>query len=75
MMGNFFLKFHQPEYPFRFFTSQEQATLWIKEFVDYWAIPFINPYYPTPCHKAAVSVPYQRAPSLKRVVAPRIAKD
>lgn len=31
MMGNFFLKFHQPEYPFRFFTNTTQATLWIRD--------------------------------------------
>ncbi|MEQ9438628.1 MAG: hypothetical protein RIG62_06250 [Cyclobacteriaceae bacterium] len=34
MMGNFFLKFYQPEYPFRFFTNLEQATIWIEEFTD-----------------------------------------
>lgn len=32
MMGNFFVKFHQPEYPFRFFTNVEEATEWIKKF-------------------------------------------
>ena len=34
MMGNFFLKFHQPEYPFRFFTNLEQAMAWIEEVAD-----------------------------------------
>jgi hypothetical protein len=33
IMGNFFLKFHQPQYPFRFFTSVDEATNWIKQFV------------------------------------------
>ena len=33
-MGNFFLKFHHPEYPFRFFTEMEHATAWIQEFAD-----------------------------------------
>lgn len=32
-IGNFFLKFHQPEYPCRLFTSIDEATLWIKQFV------------------------------------------
>lgn len=32
MMGNFFLKFHQPEYPFRFFSNTEEAMQWIKKF-------------------------------------------
>lgn len=32
-MGNFFLKFHQPKYPFRLFTSMDEATLWIKQFI------------------------------------------
>lgn len=32
MIGNFFLKFHQPAYPFRLFTSVEDATQWIKKF-------------------------------------------
>jgi hypothetical protein len=32
-IGNFFLKFHQPKYPFRFFTSVDEATNWIKQFV------------------------------------------
>lgn len=32
MVGNFFVKFHQPEYPFRFFTNVEEATEWIKKF-------------------------------------------
>ena len=33
MMGNFFMKFNQPEYPFRFFSNIEEATLWIKKFM------------------------------------------
>nr|WKN36832.1 hypothetical protein K4G66_31185 [Tunicatimonas sp. TK19036] len=37
MIGNFFLKFHRPEYPFRFFTDLEQATLWIEEFTENYA--------------------------------------
>ncbi len=32
-MGNFFLKFHQPKYPFRFFTDIDEATTWIKQYV------------------------------------------
>lgn len=31
MIGNFFFKFHQPEYPFRLFTNVEEATRWIKK--------------------------------------------
>ena len=34
MMGNFFLKFHHPKYPFRFFTSQQEAMSWISRFVN-----------------------------------------
>ena len=34
MMGNFFVKFYHPEYPFRFFTNLEEAGAWIKEFTD-----------------------------------------
>lgn len=32
-MGNFFLKFHQPKYPFKLFTSLDEATSWISQFV------------------------------------------
>ena len=32
-MGNFFLKFHQPKYPFKFFTTLDEATVWIKQYV------------------------------------------
>ena len=32
-MGNFFLKFHQPRYPFRLFTNLDEATVWISQFV------------------------------------------
>ena len=32
-MGNFFLKFHQPKYPFKLFTDLTEATVWIKQFV------------------------------------------
>ncbi len=32
-MGNFFLKFHQPKYPFKLFTNLDEATVWIKQFV------------------------------------------
>lgn len=31
-IGNFFLKFHKPEYPCRLFTSIDEASLWIKQF-------------------------------------------
>lgn len=34
MMGNFFIKFYQPEYPFKFFTNLDEATQWIAEFAD-----------------------------------------
>lgn len=32
-MGNFFLKFHQPQYPFRLFTSLDEANTWIKKMI------------------------------------------
>ncbi|MEM9672080.1 MAG: hypothetical protein AAF992_05765 [Bacteroidota bacterium] len=32
MMGNFFIKFYQPEYPFKFFTSLNEAVEWIEDF-------------------------------------------
>ncbi|MGB3586269.1 MAG: hypothetical protein WBA23_07010 [Tunicatimonas sp.] len=34
MMGNFFVKFYRPEYPFRFFTNSTEATEWIVSFTD-----------------------------------------
>ncbi|MEM8965336.1 MAG: hypothetical protein AAGE93_02890 [Bacteroidota bacterium] len=34
MMGNFFVKFYRPEYPFKFFTNLTEATEWIEEFAD-----------------------------------------
>lgn len=32
-MGNFFLKLHKPQYPFRLFTNLDEATSWIKKSV------------------------------------------
>jgi hypothetical protein len=34
MMANFFMKFNQPHYPIRFFTSDQDAVKWLKQFVD-----------------------------------------
>lgn len=34
MMGNFFIKFYQPEYPFKFFTNSSEAMQWIEEFTN-----------------------------------------
>ena len=34
MMGNFFVKFYRPEYPFKFFTNLEEATEWIQEYAE-----------------------------------------
>ncbi|WKN42004.1 DUF7793 family protein [Tunicatimonas pelagia] len=32
MMGNFFVKFYRPEYPFMFFTNLAEASKWIEDF-------------------------------------------
>lgn len=32
MMGNFFLKFHQPKYPFKFFSDTSSAKQWITDY-------------------------------------------
>ena len=32
MLGNFFLKFHKPKYPFRFFSDDTSAKQWITDF-------------------------------------------
>lgn len=34
MMGNFFVKFYHPVYPFRFFTNFEEADAWIRGFTE-----------------------------------------
>ena len=33
-IGNFFLKFHQPEYPCKMFTDIDEATGWIGQFIQ-----------------------------------------
>ena len=32
-MGNFFVKFHQPKYPFKLFINLNEATVWITKFI------------------------------------------
>jgi len=34
MMANFFMKFNHPRYPIRFFTSDQEALKWLKQYVD-----------------------------------------
>lgn len=33
-IGNFFLKFHQPNYPCKMFTSLDEASVWVHQFVQ-----------------------------------------
>lgn len=34
MMANFFMKFNKPRYPIRFFTTDQDAVQWLKQYVD-----------------------------------------